>query len=63
MATDMERELERTTDLRGFRYGLHDFIAQVRGVDVLTVASIVVLLLLGIGIAGALGSPPGGTGV
>lgn len=35
MASDMERELERTTALRGFRYGLHDFIAQVRGVDVL----------------------------
>lgn len=35
MASEMERELERTTALRGFRYGLHDFIAQVRGVDVL----------------------------
>lgn len=35
MADDMERELERTTALRGFRYGLHDFLAQVRGVDVL----------------------------
>lgn len=35
MASDMERELERTTELRGFRYGLHDFLAQVRGVDVL----------------------------
>src|SRR6185295_7319356 len=35
MASEMERELERTTELRGFRYGLHDFIAQVRGVDAL----------------------------
>lgn len=35
MSSDMENELERTTALRGFRYGLHDFIAQVRGVDVL----------------------------
>ena len=35
MATEMERELERTTELRGFRYGLHDFLAQVRGVDAL----------------------------
>ena len=35
MASDMERELERTTELRGFRYGLHDFLAQVRGVDAL----------------------------
>lgn len=35
MSTDMERELERTTELRGFRYGLHDFIAHVHGVDAL----------------------------
>jgi len=35
MASDMERELDRTTELRGFRYGLHDFLAQVRGVGVL----------------------------
>src|SRR5262245_50786630 len=35
MATDMERELERTTELRGFRYGLHDFIANVHGVEAL----------------------------
>lgn len=39
------------------------YSTSLRGVDVLTVTSIVVLLLLGIGIAGALGSPPGGTGV
>src|SRR5688572_19858824 len=35
MSTDIERELERTTELRGFRYGLHDFVAHVRGVDAL----------------------------
>ena len=35
MSTDLERELERTTELRGFRYGLHDFIAQVHGVEAL----------------------------
>ena len=35
MSTDMERELERTTALRGFRYGLHDFVAQVGGVEAL----------------------------
>ena len=35
MSTDIERELERTTRLRGFRYGLHDFVAHVRGVEAL----------------------------
>jgi hypothetical protein len=35
MSTDIERELERTTQMRGFRYGLHDFNATVRGVDAL----------------------------
>jgi alkylhydroperoxidase/carboxymuconolactone decarboxylase family protein YurZ len=35
MTNDMERELERTTAIRGFRYGLHDFIAQVNGVAAL----------------------------
>src|SRR5947209_19627574 len=35
MATDLERELERTTALRGFRYGLHDFVAAVGGVEAL----------------------------
>ena len=29
MATDKERELERTTAARGFRYGLHDFLAEM----------------------------------
>ena len=29
MATDKERELERTTAARGFRYGLHDFLAEI----------------------------------
>lgn len=29
MPTDKERELERVTKLRGFRYGLHDFLAEV----------------------------------
>ena len=27
MTTEKEAELERTTRLRGFRYGLHDFLA------------------------------------
>ena len=35
MSTDMERELERTTALRGFRYGLHDFVAQFSGPEAL----------------------------
>ena len=35
MATDIENELERTTRLRGFRYGLHDFIAQLWGAETL----------------------------
>ena len=35
MSTDMERELERTTALRGFRYGLHDFVAQLSGPEAL----------------------------
>ena len=29
------RELERTMALRGFRYGLHDFVAAVGGVEAL----------------------------
>ena len=35
MATDMEQELKRTTAQRGFRFGLHDFVAQVKGADAL----------------------------
>lgn len=35
MPTDLEKELERTTALRGFRYGLHDFVAAVGGVAAL----------------------------
>ena len=35
MSTDLERELERITQLRGFRYGLHEFLAHVRGVEAL----------------------------
>jgi alkylhydroperoxidase/carboxymuconolactone decarboxylase family protein YurZ len=35
MATDLEQELKRTTALRGFRFGLHDFVAAVKGVDAL----------------------------
>ncbi len=35
MSTDLDRELERTTALRGFRYGLHDFVAALGGVDAL----------------------------
>ena len=33
MSTDIEKELERTTQLRGFRYGLHDFEAQLLGAE------------------------------
>ena len=29
MAIDKEAELERVTQLRGFRYGLHDFYAEL----------------------------------
>ena len=29
MTTEKETELERVTRLRGFRYGLHDFLAEV----------------------------------
>jgi alkylhydroperoxidase/carboxymuconolactone decarboxylase family protein YurZ len=35
MAIDMEQELERTTALRGFRFGLHDFVARLKGADAL----------------------------
>ena len=35
MSSDMERELERTTALRGFRYGLHAFVAQYTAVEAL----------------------------
>ena len=36
MAIDMEQELKRTTALRGFRFGLHDFVAQLKGADALS---------------------------
>jgi alkylhydroperoxidase/carboxymuconolactone decarboxylase family protein YurZ len=29
MTPEQQQELERTTELRGFRYGLHDFFAEV----------------------------------
>src|SRR4051812_26874130 len=32
---DIERELERASKLRGFPYGLHDFLAHVGGADAL----------------------------
>ena len=35
MSNDIERELERTTRLRGFRFGLHDFVAHVSGAEAL----------------------------
>ena len=35
MSSDVERELERTTALRGFRYGLHDFVALYKGAEAL----------------------------
>ena len=35
MSSDVERELERTTALRGFRYGLHDFVALCKGAEAL----------------------------
>src|SRR5689334_3281501 len=35
MAIDMEQELKRTTALRGFRFGLQDFVAKLKGADAL----------------------------
>jgi 4-carboxymuconolactone decarboxylase len=35
MSTDIEKELERTTEMRGFRYGLHDFEAMLWGAEYL----------------------------
>ena len=35
MPVDLEQELKRTAELRGFRFGLHDFVAQVHGTDAL----------------------------
>ncbi len=33
--TELQQELERTTAMRGFRYGLHEFVAEVGGVEAL----------------------------
>ena len=33
--TELQQELERTTSMRGFRYGLHEFVAAVGGVEAL----------------------------
>ena len=35
MSSEMERELERTIQMRGFRFGTHDFLAELRGVEAL----------------------------
>ena len=35
MSTDLDRELERTTALRGFRYGSHDFAGALGGAEAL----------------------------
>ena len=35
MPPDLDKELERTTALRGFRYGLHDFVGQLKGAEAL----------------------------
>jgi len=35
MATELEQELKRCTALRGFRYGIHEFVAQLKGADAL----------------------------
>ncbi len=35
MSDDIEKELERTTQMRGFRYGLHDFVARLGGAEAL----------------------------
>ncbi|MBM3943333.1 MAG: carboxymuconolactone decarboxylase family protein [SAR202 cluster bacterium] len=32
---ELDKELERTTRIRGFRYGLHDFVGAVGGADAL----------------------------
>ena len=33
--TELQQELERTLKMRGFRYGLHEFVAAVGGVEAL----------------------------
>ena len=33
--TELQAELERTLNMRGFRYGLHEFVAAVGGVEAL----------------------------
>jgi alkylhydroperoxidase/carboxymuconolactone decarboxylase family protein YurZ len=35
MSTELEKELERGTQIRGFRFGLHDFEAHMNGVEAL----------------------------
>ena len=35
MDRELEEELERTTALRGFRYGLHDFVGALGGAEAL----------------------------
>ena len=35
MASELEMELERTTAMRGFRYGMHEFVVGVGGVEAL----------------------------
>ena len=35
MATDLEKELERTAEMRGFRFGMHDFVGHLLGVEAL----------------------------
>ena len=35
MQTELEQELERGTELRGFRHGLHDFVAEIDGLEAL----------------------------
>ena len=35
MSTDLERELERTTEMRGFRFGMHDFVGNLLGAEAL----------------------------
>ena len=35
MSNELEEELEKTTAARGFRFGMHDFLAAVGGVEAL----------------------------
>ena len=33
MPTELEKELARTTEMRGFRFGMHDFLGHLLGAE------------------------------